>query len=290
MTDQWLRSFIKCADEGSFTKAADKIYISTPALVQQINLMERELGFSVFYRSRKGIKLTSSGEKFYSVVKEILESYDYVVKEGRERENAYQSSLRIAYHPNQFPDKWLKIIAAYKKDSNVDIKMYPAHLTNQLQAIQRGLADMCIIAGPKEEYLQNCGHYKLFDDVLAFCMSEEHPLASKTCMHLEDLKDEIIHYGKYDYLKVGFDDILKGHCKELHTDFEAYDISTKLRSVSENMLFVIHYSWEDQYTDMLKVVKSDIPAGEVKVVYRLEKEKEVDELIDYMRKRQSFVM
>ena len=245
MTDQWLRSFIRCADEGSFTKAADKNYISAPALVQQINLMERELGFTVFYRSRRGIKLTSAGEKFYSVVKEILESYEYAVKTCREI---------------------------------------------QLQAIQRGLADMCIIAGPKEEYLKNCGHYKLFDDVLAFCMSEGHRLACKSCIHLEDLKNEIIYYGKYNYLKISFDDILRGHCKELRTDFEAYDISTKLRAVSENMLFVIHYSWEDQYADMLKVVKSDIPAGEVTVVYRQEKKKEVDELIDFLRERKSFDM
>ena len=290
MTDQWLRSFIRCADEGSFTKAADKNYISAPALVQQINLMERELGFTVFYRSRRGIKLTSAGEKFYSVVKEILESYEYAVKTCREMERVYRSSLRVAYHPNQFPDRWLKNIAVYAKKFKVDIKMYPVYLTNQLQAIQRGLADMCIIAGPKEEYLKNCGHYKLFDDVLAFCMSEGHRLACKSCIHLEDLKNEIIYYGKYNYLKISFDDILRGHCKELRTDFEAYDISTKLRAVSENMLFVIHYSWEDQYADMLKVVKSDIPAGEVTVVYRHEKKKEVDELIDFLRERKSFDM
>ena len=264
MTDQWLRSFIRCADEGSFTKAADKNYISAPALVQQINLMERELGFTVFYRSRRGIKLTSAGEKFYSVVKEILESYEYAVKTCREMERVYRSSLRVAYHPNQFPDRWLKNIAVYAKKFKVDIKMYPVYLTNQLQAIQR--------------------------DVLAFCMSEGHRLACKSCIHLEDLKNEIIYYGKYNYLKISFDDILRGHCKELRTDFEAYDISTKLRAVSENMLFVIHYSWEDQYADMLKVVKSDIPAGEVTVVYRHEKKKEVDELIDFLRERKSFDM
>ena len=290
MTDQWLRSFIQCADQGSFTKAAEKVYISTPALVQQINLMEKELEFAVFYRSRKGIKLTPAGEEFYRVVREILESYDHAVDRGREQERKYHSVLRVAYHPNQFPDKWLRNIASYKKDSNLAIVMYPVHLTKQLQAIQRGLADMCIIAGPKEEALTNCGHYKLFDDVLAFCMNEEHHLASKSCIQLKDLKSEIIYCGKYIYLKVGFEDILKDSCKELHADFWEYDISTKLRSVSENMLFVIHSSWEDQYSDLLKVVKSDIPAGEVDVVYRPEKKLEVDGLIDYLREKKSFDM
>lgn len=64
MNDRWMRSFLLIAEKGSISQAADALYISPVALLQQLNLMEESLGFKLFVRSRKGVSLTPAGEEF----------------------------------------------------------------------------------------------------------------------------------------------------------------------------------------------------------------------------------
>lgn len=61
MYNKHLETFICVADFGSFSKAADKLYISSTAVIKQINLLEQELGLQLFERTHRGISLTKAG-------------------------------------------------------------------------------------------------------------------------------------------------------------------------------------------------------------------------------------
>lgn len=65
MYNHHLDTFIQVADAGSFGKAAEAAYISTPAIIQQINLLEEHCGFSLFSRSNHGVNLTPAGKSLY---------------------------------------------------------------------------------------------------------------------------------------------------------------------------------------------------------------------------------
>ena len=52
--DRHLDSFIVIAESGSFSSAADKLFVSRTALIQQMNLLEKDLGFQLFDRHNKG--------------------------------------------------------------------------------------------------------------------------------------------------------------------------------------------------------------------------------------------
>ena len=72
MIDQRLKIFIEVAETGHFTKAANNLFISQPAVSSAIKSLERELDALLLYRDRKnGVKLTSSGEKILSLAKEL---------------------------------------------------------------------------------------------------------------------------------------------------------------------------------------------------------------------------
>lgn len=72
---EWYRIFCNVVKYGNITRAAEKMYLSQPAITQSINKLEEQLGGSVFVRSTKGVELTSEGKALYEY---ILKSMDTI--------------------------------------------------------------------------------------------------------------------------------------------------------------------------------------------------------------------
>jgi LysR family transcriptional regulator, nitrogen assimilation regulatory protein len=73
-----LRYFVAIADSGSFTKAAERVYVAQSALSHQLAQLEDELGVRLFSRSRRGVELTEAGQRFLphavSILRQVEES------------------------------------------------------------------------------------------------------------------------------------------------------------------------------------------------------------------------
>ena len=72
MYDPRLNSFIQVADKGSFSRAADILYLSSTAVIKQINSLEQELETQLFYRTPQGLSLTEGGKSFYQDAQYML--------------------------------------------------------------------------------------------------------------------------------------------------------------------------------------------------------------------------
>lgn len=59
------RVFVAVADEGSFVRAAAKLYLTQPAVSQAVRRMEAQTGAKLFLRGRRGVRLTREGELLY---------------------------------------------------------------------------------------------------------------------------------------------------------------------------------------------------------------------------------
>lgn len=71
-----LDTFIRVVEAGSFRQAAEQMNISPSAVLKQIGLLEKDLGVTVFNRSRKGVSLTKAGESIYKDAKFIVKFCD----------------------------------------------------------------------------------------------------------------------------------------------------------------------------------------------------------------------
>ena len=80
MTFQQLRYAIGIAENGSFNKAAEKLYVSQPSLTNAIHDLEGELGIQIFNRTGRGITLTQDGQEFLSNAKQLYLNYESVVE------------------------------------------------------------------------------------------------------------------------------------------------------------------------------------------------------------------
>jgi DNA-binding transcriptional LysR family regulator len=67
-----LQTFVTVAAEGSMTAAADKLFLTQPAVSQQMKNMEDDLGVELIVRGSKQIKMTAQGEILYEHAKKIL--------------------------------------------------------------------------------------------------------------------------------------------------------------------------------------------------------------------------
>lgn len=77
----YLKTFEVVASNSSFAKAAELLYISQPAVSQQIKSIENELGFALFERNPHSVKLTAAGERFRKGVTDILRIYENTLRE-----------------------------------------------------------------------------------------------------------------------------------------------------------------------------------------------------------------
>ena len=71
-----LKIFYTVAKEESVSKASLKLHISQPAVSQNIKMLEQEIGFSLFFRTNKGVKLTNEGNEIFNYCKAIFKQVD----------------------------------------------------------------------------------------------------------------------------------------------------------------------------------------------------------------------
>lgn len=83
METRYLRSFLKIAETGSITRAAESLGITQPSLSQQLLRLEDEIGVSLFSRTARGVTLTDSGRLFQEHARQLLRVVDTAVEEIR---------------------------------------------------------------------------------------------------------------------------------------------------------------------------------------------------------------
>ena len=113
MYNPQLDAFIKVADSGSFSKAAEAMYISAPAIIQQINLLEASCGFKLFVRSNHGVKLTPAGRSLYEDAKTIIRLSQDALNKARRLAESSETTVRIGtsllYKCRLLPDLWTRV-------------------------------------------------------------------------------------------------------------------------------------------------------------------------------------
>lgn len=73
MYNPQLETFICVVDSGSFSKAAEKLYITSPAVIKQINSLESSLELQLFERTHRGLLVTESGKSLYQDAKYLIQ-------------------------------------------------------------------------------------------------------------------------------------------------------------------------------------------------------------------------
>src|ERR1700719_3963170 len=98
-----LRYLIAVADAGTFTRAAERLFIAQPTLSQQIGRLEQLVGTPLLHRGRDGVRLTAAGAVLLDAARDVLSRVDHGVSQTRQAAGPDRPRLRGAL-PADLPE------------------------------------------------------------------------------------------------------------------------------------------------------------------------------------------
>jgi DNA-binding transcriptional LysR family regulator len=98
-----LRYFAAVAEAGTFTRAAERLFIAQPTLSQQIGRLEQLVGTALLHRGRDGVRLTAAGAVLVDAARDVLSLVDHGVSQARQAAGLGRPRLRVVL-PADLPD------------------------------------------------------------------------------------------------------------------------------------------------------------------------------------------
>lgn len=186
MNDKQIAAFISVAECGSFSAAARKQYISPQAMIQQIDLLEREVGVQLLHRTHRGVTLTRSGNRFYQGMLLLSEEMRTLLEEIRSTD---KKNLRIGvFDMSKMMDHVCESFSVRHPDISQEYTMVPPEAwLDMLRALRRGELDIFEHAEVPEVYENGLDFVPLIKSRNVCALHSTHPLARKKQILPEDL-------------------------------------------------------------------------------------------------------
>lgn len=180
-----LRYFLEVADRGNFTRAAENLMISQPALSRSIQKLEDELGQPVFERKTRSVSLTDAGALLQARAQQVLAIIEDTKAEITD--DGETGRIRIGAIPTIAPFFLPDLLRQFSEEFPKATVIVQENTTdNLLKSCTQGEIDLAVLALPiPAKYLEV---EELFDEELFLVLPPEHPLAEKKTIRLSDVE------------------------------------------------------------------------------------------------------
>ncbi|MFI9584054.1 LysR family transcriptional regulator [Streptomyces sp. NPDC052236] len=185
-----LRSFLAVAEDGSLTRAAERLFVSQPALTKQIKQLETQLGVRLFTRSKAGMALTEPGQTLAAQVPALLAEWDEVLRETKSAASKSARVLRVGFVGSAANEATQHIIAEFaRRRPGWRADMRQAPWSNPTAGLADGDVDAALLRlpFPGQDTLRV---EVLFTEPRWVALPTAHPLASREVIDFQDLWDE----------------------------------------------------------------------------------------------------
>lgn len=262
MYNPQLETFLRVADAGSFSRAAAETYITSTAVIKQINLLEESLGVKLFERSHRGLTLTKAGRSLYQDAKYVIQYCRDSVARAKNAMLEDTNVIRVGSSP-MTPAQLLMQLWAKVNETCPDIKFQIVPFDNSLENAREILGNLGkridIVGGIFDETmlaLRGCAGLELVRAPFQCAMSVHHRLATKDRLQLSDLHGEnllMMHRGWSHYVDQLRDDLWQHHPQIHIIDFEIYSMDMFNRCESTNDVLLAIPGWANMHP-LLKVI------------------------------------
>lgn len=187
-----LRYFVEIAQSGSFSAAAERLYIAQSALSRQIKELEHQLGTPLFERTARQPRLTSAGLAFLDRAQRLLADLDQAERLAQEIGQGLRGSLRLN-HSSTVPltGRLLASLGSYLNNNpGVSLEIAQQSSEAQLEDIAEGRLELGLLRLPVLRQHQDVEIHALFSEPLLLAVAADHLLADAPQVALAQLHDE----------------------------------------------------------------------------------------------------
>lgn len=265
---------MKAAEEGSFSKAAEALFISAPAVIKQINLLEARLNLRLFERTHRGLRLTKAGESLYKDAAYMIRYSKAAVERARKAMQETQQVIRIGISvmtPTNFLlNLWPKL-QEISPDLQFQLVSFENTPENAREILTHLGANIDVVAGVFDASMFHlkgkCEGMELRREPFSMVVPLTHRLAGKERLKLSNLAGETVDIIQPGWSSVMDDlrqDLLVNHPDITLREFPFYNIDIFNRCVNEGTLMIGVPEWKDIHP-LMRVIPVDwdyeIPFG-----------------------------
>ena len=293
MYNPMLDTFIAAADCGSFTQAAQKLYISPTAVMKQINALENHFDVKLTKRTSSGITLTTAGEIIYKSAKFMKDYSQKTIAEAKATTLFYDTTFCVGtslLNPAKpFMDIWYRVNQEF-----ADYKLHLVPFEDNHEGILSEIEnlgkkfDFLIGVCDSKAWLSRCSFLPLGRYKKMIAVSREHRLAKKSRIDLKDLYGETLMMVKQGDSDVN--DLLRSDLEQNHPQImiedtpHFYDMSVFNRFAETGKVLLTIECWQEVHPGLVSIPVNwnhSIPYG---LLYSLYPPDDVLRLVESVKK------
>lgn len=273
MYNPQLETFVCVVEAGSFNKAAERLYISPPAVIKQINLLEENLDIRLFIRTHRGLQMTEAGKSLYQDAKYIIQYCKDSVTRARNAMQESEEIIRIGTSmmtPAQIlVDLWPRL-QEYCPDIKFRLVPFENTPENAREILGNLGQNIDVVAGIFDEtmlQLRRCAGLEISRESICCAVSIHHRLAVKERLTVNDLHGETLMLMRRNwshYVDMLRDDLRENHPEISIEDFDFYDVTAFNKCENNNCVLMAIENWK-YVRPLLKILPVDwgytIPFG-----------------------------
>ncbi|WUH37460.1 LysR family transcriptional regulator [Streptomyces sp. NBC_00444] len=186
-----LRYFVTVAEELHFTRAAERLYVSQPALSKQIRALERQLGVELLRRDRQGVALTAAGEALLAPARRVLAAWEEAAAAVERARAVQRSTLTVGMSTSPgrgglLPAIRSRFTAAHPETA---LRVRQVSWEDPTAGLADGSVDVAFVWLPLPD-AERYGWTVLAEEPRLVALPDTHPLAARTDLTFTDLLDE----------------------------------------------------------------------------------------------------
>ena len=185
-----LRYFVGVGEEQHFGRAAERLHVAQPALSRQIQDLEREIGFLLFDRLPRGVRLNAAGKSFLGDARRILQDVDAAKRRAERMADGQAGTLRIGIGTAV---SWHGVVVDVFRElrrgqPDVELELHHLLSVHQVEAVLSGRLDAGFVASitPWDKEL---AHREVGQDRMVLAVPTGHALTKRKTVRLRDLRD-----------------------------------------------------------------------------------------------------
>lgn len=224
--------FAKTMEYGSFTKAAQALNMTQPAVSHAISSLETDLGVSLIVRDRKkGIVLTGVGQRVLVQIREILQRIENIEQIVAAEKGLEVGSIRMGTFPSAAAHFLPRLLDFFQKNyPRLQLVLHEGTIEEVKEWLRSRVVDVGIIILPDGDM----DIIPIYRDKMVAVLREDHPLCVQNSVTIQDLDSEplIVCHGGYEAPII---EMFRQAGVSLNIAFGVYNVNTVLNMIKEGL-------------------------------------------------------